>query len=181
MYNYLIIDITHAKLEEMKIVLTKKFADKNEMVKNYKYLETEIKHFVDLYTKKFSDRSENWLLAKKPVGNFTCASCENYIGDLQDKNQFVPWNKVPVRDQAERLYRIGNGFSRMLQLINFDSNQSKSKESKDLEGEASQTAKLGRIRSNRQKRGKENDSISFEQEYVNTDINAIDEEYKPKV
>ena len=177
----LILDIIDAKLEENKIVFSKKFALKNEMVKNYKYLETEIKHFVDLYTKKFGDKSDNWLLAKKPVGNNACASCENFIGDLNDKNQFVPWNKVPPRDQAERLYRIGNGFSRMLQLINFDSTQSKSKDSKDLEGEASQTVKLGRVKSNRQKREKQNDSMSIEHEYLKTDTNVVDDEYKPKV
>jgi len=129
-----ILDIIDAKLEENKIVFTKKFALKNEMVKNYKYLETEIKHFVDLYTKKFGDKSDNWLLAKKPVGNYTCASCENFIGDLNDKNQFVPWNKVPARDQ-----------------------------------------------SNRQKREKINDSISIEHEYLKTDNNVVDDEYKPKV
>jgi len=69
----------------------------------------------------------------------------------------------------------------MLQLINFDSTQSKSKDSKDLEGEASQTVKLGRVKSNRQKREKQNDSMSIEHEYLKTDTNVVDDEYKPKV
>lgn len=154
------------------------------MIKNVKYLETEIKHFVEIYSKKVSDKSENWLLAKKPIGNYTCASCENYIGDLQDKNTFVPWNKVAQRDPSDRLYRIGNGFSRMLQLINMESTQNKSKDSKDVEGELTkELTKMGNWKSNRN--NTENDSISVE---INTEIvkkdmnsNTFDDGFKPKM
>jgi hypothetical protein len=175
-----------ARLDETKMMFARKFADKNEMVKNVKYLETEIKHFVEVTSKKAADRSDNWLLAKKPLGNFTCASCENYIGDLQDKNQFVPWNKVPIRDPSDRLYRIGNGFSRMLQLIYLDSTQSKSKDSKDntdVEATGDMT-KVGRIKSNRHRKAKPNDSMSIDMntEYIKTDINnTVDDGFKPKV
>jgi transcriptional regulator NrdR family protein len=107
------------KLEELKSACNKKFADKNETSKNLKYLDQQIKHIIDVYIKK-SEKSDNWLLAKKPLGGNSCASCETYIGELQDNNQFVPWNKYPMRDPNDKLYRIGNGFSKMLQMINVD-------------------------------------------------------------
>ena len=44
------------------------------------------------------------------------------IGDLRDDaNKFIPWNKLPLRDPGDKLYRMGNGFSKMLQMLNFDS------------------------------------------------------------
>ena len=61
---------------------------------------------------------DNWLLAKKPMNNYLCASCEAYIGDLKNKNTYLPWNKIPTHDNKK--YRMGNGFSRMLELVNTD-------------------------------------------------------------
>ena len=52
------------------------------------------------------DKGENWLLAKKPIDGFACASCEAYIGELHDNNQYIPWNKYPIRDLNEKLYRV---------------------------------------------------------------------------
>lgn len=52
------------------------------------------------------DKGENWLLAKKPIDGFACASCEAYIGELHDNNQYIPWNKYPMRDPNEKLYRV---------------------------------------------------------------------------
>ena len=67
--------------------------------------------------------ADNWLLAKKPVNGYSCAACESYIGDLRDDaHKFIPWNKMPLRDPGDKLYRMGNGFSKMLQMLNFDNN-----------------------------------------------------------
>ena len=66
------------------------------------------------------EKGDNWLLASKPIGGYKCASCESYLGDLNENNQHLPWNKIPNRDPSERLYRVGNGFSRMLQMLNID-------------------------------------------------------------
>ena len=93
------------KLEEFKIGTTKKFADKNEVTKNIKYLDAQVKHILDVYVKKI-EKGENWLLAKKPIGGQYCASCENYIGDLHDTNQHVAWNKISHPN--DRVYRVKN-------------------------------------------------------------------------
>lgn len=52
------------------------------------------------------EKGENWLLAKKPIGGYKCASCESYIGDLTENMQQVNWNKYPVRDPTEKSYRV---------------------------------------------------------------------------
>ena len=67
---------------------------------------------------------ENWLLAKKPI-NGVCASCESYIGELKDTGTYIPWNKYPNKDPNDKLYRLGNGFSKMLQMIQIDENEKK--------------------------------------------------------
>ena len=98
-----LIDFLISKLEEFKIGNVRKFADKIEVSKNIRYLDTQIKHILDVYIKKM-DKGDNWLIAKKPMNGFTCASCEQYLGDLQENNQFVPWNKIP--NQNEKIYRV---------------------------------------------------------------------------
>ena len=112
------------KIDELALGCIKKFADKNETTNNFKYLEDQIKKILDMLSKKDSmNDADNWLLAKKPVNGYSCAACESYIGDLRDDaHKFIPWNKMPLRDPGDKLYRMGNGFSKMLQMLNFDNN-----------------------------------------------------------
>ena len=113
-----------AKLEDMRLTLAKKFADRVESNKNFKFLDQQIKNIVQIYIKKNEKESSNWLIAKKPLNSNLCASCDSYIGDLKENSNFVPWNKYPNRD-GEKLYRLGNGFSKMLQLVHMDENDKK--------------------------------------------------------
>ena len=53
------------------------------------------------------------------MGGHSCASCETYIGDLNEKKDYVAWNKYPQRER-DKNYRVGNGFSRMLNMLNLD-------------------------------------------------------------
>ena len=110
--------VINNKLEEMKILYVRKFSDKVEMNKNFKYIDAQIKHLTSVIMKK-NEKNESWLIAKKPIGGHICASCEAYIGDLKDKEDFLVWNKYPNRDK-EKNYRIGNGFSHMLNMLNID-------------------------------------------------------------
>ena len=113
-----------AKLEDMKLTLSKKFADRVESNKNFKFLDQQLKNIVQIYIKKNEKESSNWLIAKKPLNSNLCASCDSYIGDLKENSNFVPWNKYPNRE-GEKLYRLGNGFSKMLQLVHMDENDKK--------------------------------------------------------
>ena len=117
--NYL-----QGKIEELALASMKKFADKNETTNNFKYLEDQIKKILEmLQTQRPGSDAETWLLAKKPINGYTCASCESLIGDLrEDSHKFIPWNRMPLRDPGDKLYRMGNGFSKMLQMLNFDNN-----------------------------------------------------------
>ena len=108
-------NIIKTSLEDFKISCHKKYAEKIDVLKNIKYLEAQIKSLTD--TCKKMDGSDNWLLAKKPLNNYQCASCEAMLkGDLDKKGEFVAWNKYPNRE--DKTYRMGHGFSRMLQMVN---------------------------------------------------------------
>ena len=110
--------IIKTMIDELKLSLNKKYAEKTETTKSIKFLETQIKSIQESFQKKM-DGADNWLLAKKPLNNYVCASCESIIkGELGKKSEFVAWNKYPNRE--EKSYRYGHGFSRMLQLINED-------------------------------------------------------------
>ena len=104
-------------LEELKVFLNKKYLDKNEAQKSFKFIELQLRQIIENGNFTCKD-GENWLLAKKPMNNYMCASCESYLGELKSKNIFLPWNKIPSRD--EKKYRMGHGFSKMLQLMNSD-------------------------------------------------------------
>ena len=105
-------------IDEYKTNDTKKYVDRIEYQKYLKYIEVQIKHLNDISTPK--DNNENWLIAKKPLNNFMCASCEAYLGDLKNKDEYLAWNKIPIKDDVNRRYRLGHGFSKMLKMINKD-------------------------------------------------------------
>ena len=103
-------------IEEVKLYCSKRFADKIEIHKQIRLLDTQLKSITDTFNRK---DNENWLIAKKPLNNFQCAACESYLNNLNNKSaDYVPWNKYPQRD--DKNYRMGHGFSRMLQMVNAD-------------------------------------------------------------
>ena len=54
------------------------------------------------------------------------SSCDTYLGELKnDQNKYVNWKKMPLKDKGikeEQFFKVGNGYSRLLQMINFDNN-----------------------------------------------------------
>ena len=118
-------------IEEQKNEFSRKFMEKSEITKNLKILELQIKNIYEGNPNLFHIKEgDNWLLAKKPLNYYLCASCESYIGDLKNKNIYLPWNKIPSHDSKK--YRMGNGFSRMLQLVNMDLMKSAEKVNNNL-------------------------------------------------
>ena len=105
-------------IEDLKINCNKKYADKYETAKSIKFLETQIKTIHEGINKR-NEVGDNWLLAKKPINNYVCASCEASIrGELDKRTEYVAWNRYPQRE--DKAYRLGHGFSRMLQMVNED-------------------------------------------------------------
>ena len=114
------------KYDELYNLIKEKFAEKNFVTKNNKILELKVKQLLEEFKK--NEKSDTWLLSKKPIRGHLCASCESYIGDLNDTNsniKYVPWNKYPTKDTVDKLYRVGEGFSKMLKLVTPDSNRIK--------------------------------------------------------
>ena len=106
--------------EEFKEKTYKYFPRKSDVNKNIRALELQIKQLYDLIIKK-DEKTDNWMLAKK-IGGFSCASCENYLGDLKENDEKVFWNQFPEHDNKDiNINRIGNGFSRILNMINVKS------------------------------------------------------------
>ena len=104
-------------VEETKERSTKLYAKRIDVNKNIKTLELQIKEIVEVYVKKF-DTGDNWILAKKPINAYTCASCEAYLGNIDKKNDDYYENKD--YDKFDKANKIGNGFSRILNLINLN-------------------------------------------------------------
>ena len=89
------------RLEDIKIGISKKFADKNETNKTIKYLDSQIKHIIDYFIKKSEKPGDSWLIAKKPIDGYKCGSCESYIGELHDKNSTAVWSKYTINSQKD--------------------------------------------------------------------------------
>ena len=98
-----------------------KFAEKKETKKHLNSLETQIKIINEIN----KDKKETCMLASKPVGGYKCASCETYIGEIKNKNIYLPWNKYQGdKNLSQYQYRMGSGFSRILKNLNFGSKRS---------------------------------------------------------
>lgn len=94
----------------------KKFANKSDTKKALKYLERLIREYMD--TVKERREGDDAMLARKPLGGWSCASCEKNLDTLMGrKAPYNSWNKMPYRDPADRIARVGPGFSRMLATV----------------------------------------------------------------
>ena len=119
-------------ITEFKVVVNKKYADKYETNKIIKVLENQVKAIQEDSSKK-NEGGENWLLAKRPLNNFKCASCEANLENMNSNQEYLPWNKYPARD--EKSYRMGSGFSHVLQMMSSElvKNYDKKDFSSDIE------------------------------------------------
>ena len=122
-------DDLNAKISELRVIFSKKFVEKNEMMRNIKQLELQIKT-LDFESKKTD--ADTWLMAKQPIGCFNCASCEANIKNVNPSNEYLPWNKYPHQD---KIYRMGKGFSHMLQMMTSEFVKSIGNAQKDSDNE----------------------------------------------
>jgi predicted secreted protein len=83
-------EIIKNMIENIILKNKKQFANKLETAKSYKLLEIKLNTINDSYNKKITG-ADNWLLAKKPLNSYQCASCESLIrGDLDPKSEYIP-------------------------------------------------------------------------------------------
>ena len=99
------------QFSEISINFKNKYIDKIEFNKIIKNIDIQLKLLSEKSQTKENDN--NWILAKKSINCFNCASCEaNVINNPQ--KEFISWNKF----SGDRQYRLGQGFSKLLQKIN---------------------------------------------------------------
>jgi len=101
------------------------YADRSETKKALKGLERQLKNLYEFVKSKGSQLSaaneEDAMFNRKHICGYACASCEKNIVNLHGKQvSYMPWTKMPFRDPSERIARVGQGFSKMLSIINPD-------------------------------------------------------------
>ena len=125
---------TNEKINELKNIIHKKYLEKTEHYKAVKHLEAQIKVQVEENKKD----SESWIMAKRPLKCFNCATCESNIKNMSPSNDYLPWNKYPP---GEKIYRMGQGFSHMLQMMTNEFVKNVEKNANELQKENEQSHK----------------------------------------
>jgi len=66
-----------------------------------------------------ASEGDNAILSKKPLGGWSCASCEKHLTNVQQQQvpEHQSWNRMPYRDPNDRIAKVGQGFSKMLQML----------------------------------------------------------------
>ena len=70
------------------------------------------------------------MFTKKPLGGFSCASCEKNIVNLEGvQAEFLPWKRLPFKESNDRISKVlsislikyylqyGPGFSKILSML----------------------------------------------------------------
>ena len=90
--------------EQLMLNCRKSFADRLDFKKSVKLIEQSISELTETLNKR-NNKQDNWLIAKKPINGYNCASCESYIGEIKNTGESVNWNKYPYRD-GDKIYRV---------------------------------------------------------------------------
>lgn len=98
-----------------------KFADKTETKIGFKNTYNQIR---ELYTVMMSlptngtanEKADDAMFSKKPLGGFSCASCDKKIENLQkcQSQDHMNWKQMPFRDKSEHFSKIGTNLSKIL-------------------------------------------------------------------
>ena len=126
------INVKMEDLEELKNIILQKteelFLNQNKKYSNYsttiKILQENFKKLLKLLADRDQYENNQFKIDNNPISGHSCASCENYLGDLKIEQKYVNWNQFPrkERDNSEIFKKVQNGYSRLLQMINFDNN-----------------------------------------------------------
>ena len=163
------------KIDDHKNFSLHKYADRIDTNKAMKRLQMQIEYAIEIAAKPH-EKSDSWLLAKKAISSNVCASCESFLGELKENNEYIAWKK-PFNPQ-EMTMRIGDGFSRMLKMISVKSmKNSKSSKMFDSDGEIMTT------RSNREVTSLKLKKIKGKKEENEINNNSVDSDIgqNPKV
>ena len=120
-------ELLKQKLKDLAEEFMRKFAEKIETKRAIKFLEKTIR---ETETFKSIPEGDDAMLARKPLGGWSCASCQKELEKLMGRAApYQPWNRMPYRDPADRIAKAGPGFSRMLASIQPESFTNRTKTS----------------------------------------------------
>ena len=146
----------YSKIVAMENFNNKKYADKIDTNRSLRALEIQIKDIIG--ERRKAEGGDSWLMAKQPLKCFNCASCEANLKNNGINQDYIPWNKYP---QGERIYRMGQGFSHMLQMMTSEFVQTFEHNEKDTKDNNNINLSI------------ENDYPSFNNKSVNKAFNSI--------
>lgn len=105
------------------------FASRKDLKQLAKYLEDHVKKVPE----KVKLEGDDAMIAKKPLGGWSCASCEKKLESLTGRLAgHSPWKKLPIRDTSERMLKAGLGFSKMLTSLQLENLKSKAEAEESL-------------------------------------------------
>ena len=111
--NFQLVKLEEA-LKALSEALSKRFSEKSETKRAFKYMESRLNELLIPSTSEKRD-GEDAMIARKYLGGWSCLSCEKALEKLKGRlTGYQPWNKLPKRDPADRIARVGPGFSKML-------------------------------------------------------------------
>lgn len=71
------------QLEKFMQAINKRFMDKQETKKTFKMFEKQLKNIFDIIISKFEEADlTDAMLAKKPLGGWSCISCQKNVTNL---------------------------------------------------------------------------------------------------
>ena len=120
-------------IQEFKINTLKKYLEKKEAFKSLKLLGLQIKN-INEYLNLNNNISTDRIIMGNSLNNSFCPNCENKITNQKiSKNTSIGYrpNKNMEKNELKN-YRMGQGFSHMLQLINSDLMKSAEKINDDI-------------------------------------------------
>lgn len=115
-------------IQEFKINAIKKFLDKKEGYKSLKLLGLQIKNINEYLNLNNTNASTDKILMNRPMSNMFCPSCDSKVNN----NNSVCKNEYIKKNNDLSNYRMGQGFSHMLQLLNSDLMKSAEKINDDM-------------------------------------------------
>ena len=119
-------------VQEFKINAIKKFMDKKEGNKSLRLLGLQIKNINEYLNINNNNISSDRILMNNIQYSNFCPSCETKISNQMNSNSNDYIANKSKEKQETQNYRMGQGFSHMLKLINFDLMRSAEKIPNDL-------------------------------------------------
>ncbi|CDW89676.1 UNKNOWN [Stylonychia lemnae] len=96
---------------------TKRFVDKQDLKMYKTYLEKQLENLFTLIQTRIPTvpEGDSAMLSKKPLGGWSCASCEKNLTNIMSQSQdHQSWNRLPMREPNIKLAKAGQGFSKIL-------------------------------------------------------------------